>query len=403
MGSLPARCVDEWRRLSWCTAIRGCCAEGTRAPEGSLFSRGRPVGSRPARRVDEWRRLSFWTAIRGCCAGGARAPESLPPLVDDPWAPVPHVASTNGDAYPGARQSVAAVLEAPGRRRDHFSLVDDPWAPVQHVASTNGDAYPGAQQSVAAVLEAPGWAHLSLVDDPWAPVQHVASTNGDAYPVARQSVAAVLEAPGHRGLTSLSWTTRGLPSSTSRRRMETPILVHGNPCLLCWRRQGTVGSCLFLQPWPHGLLCERNRLNLGGLGTDANQDRLLPLVGATWGLCTHGEKWGLIAAFLLSFSGRSCYDRKMRTLFVYILGSRSGVLYVGVTNNLARRLHEHRTKRNRRAFSAQYRVTRLLYYESIHGPLTAIRREKQIKAWSRNKKLDLIRRHNPMLRDLAPP
>ncbi len=62
---------------------------------GSLVSRGRPVGSRPARRVDEWRRLSWCTASRACCAGGARAPWALVSREDDPWAPVQHVVYGN--------------------------------------------------------------------------------------------------------------------------------------------------------------------------------------------------------------------------------------------------------------------------------------------------------------------
>ena len=89
-----------------------------------------------------------------------------------------------------------------------------------------------------------------------------------------------------------------------------------------------------------------------------------------------------------------------RDYFVYILSSPTGVLYTGVTNNLRRRLHEHRTG-SIPGFSRRYRVHRLLYFESTPNVHSAIAQEKKIKGMLRAKKLALIREVNPTFRDLA--
>ena len=89
----------------------------------------------------------------------------------------------------------------------------------------------------------------------------------------------------------------------------------------------------------------------------------------------------------------------MRRLYVYVLASKSGVLYVGVTNDVRRRVREHRTRRF--GFTAAYRVHRLVYVEAIDGPRSAIAREKQLKGWTRKKKLALVRAANPTWADLA--
>ncbi len=88
----------------------------------------------------------------------------------------------------------------------------------------------------------------------------------------------------------------------------------------------------------------------------------------------------------------------MRQFYVYILGSRSLRLYVGVTNDLARRVLEHRN-REHSGFTAKYCIVRLLYYEATPFILNAIAREKQIKGWSRRKKLELIATQNPGFAD----
>ena len=91
----------------------------------------------------------------------------------------------------------------------------------------------------------------------------------------------------------------------------------------------------------------------------------------------------------------------MRQYYVYILASHSRTTYVGVTNDLLRRLHEHR--RGPVGFTAKYRVRRLVYYESTENVASAIAREKQLKGWTRNKKVALIELTNPMWLDLAAP
>lgn len=86
--------------------------------------------------------------------------------------------------------------------------------------------------------------------------------------------------------------------------------------------------------------------------------------------------------------------------FVYILASKpNGTLYIGVTNDIARRIHEHRTGKGSE-FVDEYDVTRLVHLERFDDIEAAIRREKQLKAWKRKWKLDLIRDNNPTWRDL---
>jgi putative endonuclease len=87
--------------------------------------------------------------------------------------------------------------------------------------------------------------------------------------------------------------------------------------------------------------------------------------------------------------------------YVYILASqRNGTLYIGVTNDLVRRVYEHRC-RSVPGFTHRYAVDRLVWFES-HGEVTsAIQREKNLKHWLRRWKIDLIERTNPTWRDLC--
>lgn len=87
--------------------------------------------------------------------------------------------------------------------------------------------------------------------------------------------------------------------------------------------------------------------------------------------------------------------------YVYILASKSGTLYIGITNDIRRRLSEHRTRIHQKSFSAKYRCTRLVYIETFPDPGEAILREKQLKRWSRKKKEWMIKTKNPHWRDLA--
>jgi len=90
----------------------------------------------------------------------------------------------------------------------------------------------------------------------------------------------------------------------------------------------------------------------------------------------------------------------MRQYFVYIMGSRSKTLYVGVTNDLERRVYEHKQGLVA-GFTSRYRVTRLVYYEETSDVAAAIEREKQIKGWLRSKKVALIESMNPEWDDLS--
>jgi putative endonuclease len=75
--------------------------------------------------------------------------------------------------------------------------------------------------------------------------------------------------------------------------------------------------------------------------------------------------------------------------YVYIMSSRRRVLYIGMTNNLARRVYEHQHKLLP-GFTSRYNVTQLVYFDSTSDVRAAIAREKQIKKWSRSKKIALI-------------
>jgi putative endonuclease len=91
----------------------------------------------------------------------------------------------------------------------------------------------------------------------------------------------------------------------------------------------------------------------------------------------------------------------MKLYYVYILASRSRVLYIGVTGNFELRLSEHRTKKYPNAFTSQYSVTKLVYFEEYTRIEDAIVREKQLKGWRRSKKVALIEIRNPEWADLG--
>jgi putative endonuclease len=91
-----------------------------------------------------------------------------------------------------------------------------------------------------------------------------------------------------------------------------------------------------------------------------------------------------------------------RYYYVYILASRiGGTLYIGVTNDLVRRVFEHRSKVVD-GFTKKYDVWRLVYYEQFEDVEAAIHREKRLKKWKREWKIDLIEKTNPSWIDLYP-
>ncbi|MEO0020247.1 MAG: GIY-YIG nuclease family protein [candidate division WOR-3 bacterium] len=86
--------------------------------------------------------------------------------------------------------------------------------------------------------------------------------------------------------------------------------------------------------------------------------------------------------------------------YVYLMASKTGTLYLGITRDLPRRVYEHKNKIIS-GFTARYNVNKLVWYEVYGDPITAITREKQIKRWRREKKVALIRSMNPGWRDLS--
>ena len=91
----------------------------------------------------------------------------------------------------------------------------------------------------------------------------------------------------------------------------------------------------------------------------------------------------------------------MKIFYVYILASkRIGTLYVGVTNDLTRRIYEHKNCLIE-GFSKKYGVHRLVYYEEFDSISNALEREKNIKKWKRSWKIELIERDNPEWNDLS--
>ena len=113
-----------------------------------------------------------------------------------------------------------------------------------------------------------------------------------------------------------------------------------------------------------------------------------PLSSST---CCHSE----LVEESLSF-----HHPSVRDFYVYILASKSRVLYIGVTNDLSRRLFEHQHKLIP-GFTKKYNIARLVFYENFSDVRDAIAREKQLKGWRRKKKIALVESMNPTWRDLG--
>jgi putative endonuclease len=90
----------------------------------------------------------------------------------------------------------------------------------------------------------------------------------------------------------------------------------------------------------------------------------------------------------------------MRQYYVYILASKTRVIYVGVTNNLERRVLQHKQKTHA-GFTSKYNVNTLVYYEAFGDIHSAIRQEKKLKNMHRDSKIALIEAINPTWKDLA--
>ena len=91
----------------------------------------------------------------------------------------------------------------------------------------------------------------------------------------------------------------------------------------------------------------------------------------------------------------------MNEYYVYIMSNHTNsTLYIGVTNDLKRRLFEHKNKSNE-GFTNKYNINKLVYYEKTSNIESAIQREKNLKKWNRKWKLELIKKNNPLMIDLS--
>ena len=87
--------------------------------------------------------------------------------------------------------------------------------------------------------------------------------------------------------------------------------------------------------------------------------------------------------------------------YVYILANQTNVaIYIGVTNDLVKRVWQHKEKIDRSSFTARYNINKLVYFEVFSDPYSAISREKQLKSWKRAKKNELVESTNPEWLDL---
>lgn len=91
---------------------------------------------------------------------------------------------------------------------------------------------------------------------------------------------------------------------------------------------------------------------------------------------------------------------KNYNFYIYIMASNTGTLYIGMTNNLERRVYEHQNGLIK-GFTKKYSCKKLVYYEHYTDVYEAITREKQIKKWRREKKENLIKTINPSWKDLS--
>lgn len=90
----------------------------------------------------------------------------------------------------------------------------------------------------------------------------------------------------------------------------------------------------------------------------------------------------------------------MRKYYVYILTNKARTLYTGITNDLERRVFEHKNKLVP-GFTTKYHITKLIWFDEFDDVLQAIEGEKKIKGWRRSKKVELIEKDNPEWKDLA--
>jgi putative endonuclease len=105
--------------------------------------------------------------------------------------------------------------------------------------------------------------------------------------------------------------------------------------------------------------------------------------------------------FLLAPSTDAILPRMPETAYVYIMASSFQVLYIGITTNIELRVAQHKEAADPKSFTAHYNINKLVYFERYALATTAIAREKQLKRWSRIKKIRLIVAENPTWQDLS--
>ena len=89
--------------------------------------------------------------------------------------------------------------------------------------------------------------------------------------------------------------------------------------------------------------------------------------------------------------------------YVYILSNKlNTTIYIGITNNLLRRVYEHKNHLDDKSFTAKYNINKLVYYEYTGDVQAALEREKQLKSWNRARKNKLVETMNPSWKDLYP-
>ena len=93
-------------------------------------------------------------------------------------------------------------------------------------------------------------------------------------------------------------------------------------------------------------------------------------------------------------------EKSIKNYYIYIMASQSGTLYVGMTNDIKKRVYQHKNH-SIPGFTDKYNVDQLLYIETTSDSVSAIRREKQLKKWGREKKVALVDSQNPDWKDLS--
>lgn len=89
----------------------------------------------------------------------------------------------------------------------------------------------------------------------------------------------------------------------------------------------------------------------------------------------------------------------IRNYYVYILANKSNILYTGITNNLQRRIFEHKTGLIK-GFTKKYKINKLIFFEEFKTAIEAISAEKRTKGWTRKKKINLIKSKNPKFKEI---